>query len=101
MSFKRILHLLVILAIVLVGININVPTAKAEDVTLVIESWRTGDEAVWDKIIADFEAKNPGIKVKFQPTNPPDYNAALNAKLKSGTAGDLITCLLFDVGELL
>jgi raffinose/stachyose/melibiose transport system substrate-binding protein len=94
---KRLLRLFLVLAIVLLGVQMY--TAQAQQkVTLVIESWRTGDEAVWDQIIAAFKADNPDIDVKFQPTNPPDYNAALNAKLKSGTAGDLITCRPFDAG---
>ena len=71
--------------------------ASAEDTTLTIESWRTDDLAIWqDKIIPAFEAKNPGIKIKFSPTNPPEYDAALGAKLEAGSAGDLITCRPFD-----
>jgi raffinose/stachyose/melibiose transport system substrate-binding protein len=71
--------------------------AHAEDVTLTIESWRNDDLAIWkDKLIPAFEAKNPGIKVIFSPSAPTEYNAALNAKLESGSAGDLITCRPFD-----
>ena len=71
--------------------------ASAQDTTLTIESWRTDDLAIWqEKIIPAFEAKNPGIKVKFAPTAPTEYNAALNAKLDAGSAGDLITCRPFD-----
>jgi len=71
--------------------------AHAEDVTLTIESWRNDDLAIWkDKLIPAFEAKNPGIKVVFAPSAPTEYNAALNAKLESGSAGDLITCRPFD-----
>jgi raffinose/stachyose/melibiose transport system substrate-binding protein len=32
----------------------------------------------------------------FAPTAPTEYNAALNAKLDAGSAGDLITCRPFD-----
>lgn len=71
--------------------------AQAADVTLTIESWRNDDLPVWkDKIIPAFEAKHPGIKVVFAPTAPTEYNAALNAKLDAGSAGDLITCRPFD-----
>ena len=67
--------------------------AQAADVTLTVESWRNDDLAIWqEKIIPAFEAKNPGIKVVFAPTAPTEYNAALNAKLDAGSAGDLITC---------
>ncbi|QRM55958.1 ABC transporter substrate-binding protein [Sinorhizobium sp. BG8] len=72
--------------------------AHAADVTLTIESWRNDDLPIWqEKIIPAFEAKNPGIKVVFSPTAPTEYNAALNAKLDAGSAGDLITCRPFDV----
>jgi len=71
--------------------------AQAQDVTLTVESWRNDDLAIWqEKIIPAFEAKNPGIKVVFAPTAPTEYNAALNAKLDAGSAGDLITCRPFD-----
>lgn len=72
-------------------------TANAEDVTLTIESWRNDDLSIWqDKIIPAFEAQNPGIKVKFTPSAPAEYNAVLNSKLDAGSAGDLITCRPFD-----
>lgn len=72
-------------------------TAFAQDTTLTIESWRNDDLAIWqEKLIPAFEAKNPGIKVVFSPSAPTEYNAALNAKLDAGSAGDLITCRPFD-----
>ncbi len=71
-------------------------TAQAET-TLTIESWRNDDLALWqEKIIPAFEAQNPDIKIKFTPSAPAEYNAALNAKLDAGSAGDLITCRPFD-----
>ena len=75
----------------------SVGMASAEDVTLTIESWRNDDLKLWqDTIIPAFEAANPGIKVKFTPSAPAEYNAVLNAKLEAGSAGDLITCRPFD-----
>lgn len=72
-------------------------TAFAEDVTLVIESWRNDDITIWqDKIIPAFEAAHPGIKLKFTPSAPAEYNAVLNSKLDAGSAGDIITCRPFD-----
>ncbi|MGE3294826.1 MAG: ABC transporter substrate-binding protein, partial [Geminicoccaceae bacterium] len=59
--------------------------------------WRNDDLSIWqEKIIPAFEARNSDIKVKFQPTAPREYDAALRAKLDGGTAGDLITCRPFD-----
>ncbi len=64
---------------------------------LVIESWRNDDLEIWqDRIIPAFNKHHPEIKVTFAPTAPREYNAALNAKLEGGTAGDLITCRPFD-----
>ncbi|MEO1248843.1 MAG: ABC transporter substrate-binding protein [Pseudomonadota bacterium] len=72
-------------------------TAASAQVELTIESWRNDDLAIWqDQIIPAFEAQHPDIKVTFAPTAPTEYNAALNAKLEGGTAGDLITCRPFD-----
>ena len=71
--------------------------AYAEDVTLIIESWRNDDLTLWqDKIIPAFEAENPGIKLKFTPMAPTEYNSAINSKLEAGSAGDIITCRPFD-----
>lgn len=71
--------------------------ALAQDKTLTIESWRNDDLAIWqEKLIPAFEKANPGIKVTFSPSAPTEYNAALNAKLDAGSAGDLITCRPFD-----
>lgn len=69
----------------------------AQDATLTIESWRAEDQAIWDDVlIPAFEASHPGIQVDFAPTAPTEYNAALNARLDGGTAGDLIVCRPFD-----
>ncbi|MEJ6785706.1 ABC transporter substrate-binding protein [Aminobacter sp. Piv2-1] len=71
--------------------------ALAQDAALTIESWRNDDLAIWqEKLIPVFEKANPGIKVTFAPSAPTEYNAALNAKLDAGSAGDLITCRPFD-----
>ncbi|UWR79534.1 ABC transporter substrate-binding protein [Phaeobacter inhibens] len=81
----------------LLGSTVIGGVAAAEDVTLTIESWRNDDLALWqDKIIPAFEAANPGIKLKFTPSAPAEYNAVLNSKLDAGSAGDLITCRPFD-----
>ncbi|WP_102224565.1 ABC transporter substrate-binding protein [Acidimangrovimonas sediminis] len=72
-------------------------TAALADTTITIESWRNDDLTVWQqKIIPAFEKEHPDIKVKFVPSAPTEYNAALNSKLDAGTAGDLITCRPFD-----
>jgi raffinose/stachyose/melibiose transport system substrate-binding protein len=65
--------------------------------TLTIESWRNDDADVWNKqIIPAFNKQHPNIKVQFKADPPTEYNAALNARLAGGTAGDIITCRPFD-----
>ena len=76
------------------GLAVAGPAAAQE---LVIESWRNDDITIWQQVIIPaFNAQHPDITVRFQPTAPAEYNAALNAKLDGGTAGDLITCRPFD-----
>ncbi|TDL83503.1 carbohydrate ABC transporter substrate-binding protein [Palleronia sediminis] len=71
--------------------------ALAQEVTLTVESWRSEDQAIWnDTLIPAFEEKHPDINIEFTPTAPTEYNAALNARLEGGTAGDLVTCRSFD-----
>ncbi|MGB0844953.1 MAG: ABC transporter substrate-binding protein, partial [Alphaproteobacteria bacterium] len=84
---------ILLLAAGLMGISSSV----AAETTLTIESWRSDDLAIWNKtIIPAFEAAHPDIKLKFAPSAPREYDAALNARLEGGTAGDLITCRPFD-----
>ena len=71
--------------------------AAAQAGSLKIESWRNDDADIWNsKIIPAFNKHYPDIKVEFAPSAPADYDAALNARLDGGTAGDLITCRPFD-----
>ncbi|MEM9631543.1 MAG: ABC transporter substrate-binding protein [Pseudomonadota bacterium] len=84
-------------ALALAGTALTSTIAFAQAATLTIESWRNDDLTLWqEKIIPAFEAKHPGIKVKFSPSAPAEYNAVLNSKLDAGSAGDLITCRPFD-----
>lgn len=84
-------------ALLLGASALTATAAYAQDANLTIESWRNDDLAIWqEKLIPAFEAANPGIKVTFAPSAPTEYNAALNAKLAAGSAGDLITCRPFD-----
>lgn len=84
-------------AVLLTAILGAASTGWAATTVITIESWRSDDQAIWDeKIIPAFEKNNPEIDVQFKPTTPTEYNAALNARLAGGTAGDIITCRPFD-----
>jgi raffinose/stachyose/melibiose transport system substrate-binding protein len=81
----------------LAAIGISAMAAHASAGKLVIESWRNDDATIWkEQIIPAFQKAHPDIQVEFAPTAPKEYNAALNAKLQGGTAGDIITCRPFD-----
>ncbi len=70
----------------------------AAGTTLVLDSWRDDDWAVWEEtIIPAFEATHPGMRLQFRASAPTDYDAVLKERLAAGTAGDLITCRPFDV----
>jgi multiple sugar transport system substrate-binding protein len=49
-----------------------------------------GDIEVWQKVIADFEAANPAIKVEFEPVAYEEFYTKLNTQLASGSAPDVI-----------
>jgi raffinose/stachyose/melibiose transport system substrate-binding protein len=87
---------LVLLAIVPVAVLLGL--ARGQDKPkLTIESWRNDDLKIWQtQIIPAFNKKYPDIEVTFAPSAPTEYNAALDAKLQAGSAGDLITCRPFD-----
>jgi len=71
--------------------------ASAQAGTLVIESWRIDDRALWNTVlIPAFERSHPGIELKFAPSAPTAYDAGLAARLAAGTAGDLLSCRPFD-----
>ena len=79
------------------ALGISAMAVNASAGKLTIESWRNDDAAIWkEQIIPAFMKSHPDIQVEFAPTAPKEYNAALNAKLQGGTAGDIITCRPFD-----
>ena len=62
-----------------------------------VESWRNDDADIWNsQIIPAFNKKYPDIQVEFAPSAPTEYNAALNARLAGGAAGDVVACRPFD-----
>lgn len=97
MKKAPILFLIAALALVALFSFDSARPVRAQGGPLIIESWRNDDLTIWrDTIIPAFNAQYPDIQVEFQPSPPADYNALLNSRLESGTAGDLITCRPFD-----
>ena len=78
-----------------VGFTFIGETAHAGSLT--IESWRTDDAKIWNtKILPVFEKSHPNIHITFLPSKNVEYDETVKTKLKSKTAGDLITCRPFD-----
>jgi raffinose/stachyose/melibiose transport system substrate-binding protein len=65
------------------------PAPAGEAVSLTMGSWRVDDVAQLEAIIAEFNKTHPNITIKFDPTNPPDFNATLRTQLEGGTGPDL------------
>src|SRR5216117_1829369 len=65
--------------------NENTSSNNGEVVTLTMGSWRADDVDAMNKVLAAFTAAHPNIKVEFDPTNPPEYNAALQIQFEGGT----------------
>jgi raffinose/stachyose/melibiose transport system substrate-binding protein len=62
----------------------------AGKVTLTLGSWRVDDVESIGRLLKAFSKHNPNIVIKFNPTNPPDYNAVLRTRLSGGTGPDLM-----------
>jgi len=81
---------------------LSIVSVHAQDkVELIYGSWRTEDVEAWDKILAIFEAENPNIDVKFEPTLNTEYDAQMTAAVNAGTGPDVFACRPFDRALLL
>lgn len=65
------------------------PPSAPREVVLTLGSWRTDDVEQMNRILAQFTQAYPHITIKYVATNPPEYNAVLNAQLAGGSAPDL------------
>ena len=67
-------------------------TSKSgETVTINFMHWRPEDKEYFDKIIKDFEALNPNIKVNQNIIPSQDYPSVAQQKLIDGSSADLFT----------
>jgi raffinose/stachyose/melibiose transport system substrate-binding protein len=72
--------------------------AAQAKVQLTMGSWRADDVTQMTKLLDAFTQTHPNIAIKFDPTNPPDYNAALRLQLQSGIGPDLMYARSYDTG---
>jgi raffinose/stachyose/melibiose transport system substrate-binding protein len=77
----------------------NAADRAVENVVLTMGSWRTDDVAQMNKLLAAYKSVKPNVEIKFQPTNPPDYNATLRLQLDSGTGPDLMYARSYATGQ--
>lgn len=65
-------------------------TALAETTTLTFWSWRPEDRKAYQDLIADFERKNPDIKVNYVAFEPTGYPTVLSTALAGGKGPDVM-----------
>lgn len=63
--------------------------AAGEPVVLTFGNWRPDDVKQMEIILAEFNKEYPQIQIKFDPTDPPEYDAAVRTQMQSGTGADL------------
>ncbi len=74
-------------------------TKAPSAVTLTMGSWRADDVEQMNRVLAEYKKVAPDVTIRFQPTNPPDYNATLRLQLDSGTGPDLMYARSYAAGE--
>lgn len=72
-----------------------------EQVTVSMHSWRVEDKEGYAKLIAAFEAENPGIKIDFKPFKATEYNTILNTALQSDSGPDILQLRPYAAGRAL
>lgn len=70
------------------GLVAAVAPANAADLTF--WSWRQEDRAVYQDLIKDFTAQNPGTTVKFETFEVTAYNTILSTALAGGKGPDIV-----------
>lgn len=68
-------------------------------VELTLSSWRPDDTAAMNKLLDEYKKVAPNVTIKYQPINPPDYNATLRLQLDSGTGPDLTYARSYATGQ--
>lgn len=74
---------------------------RQERVVLTMGSWRTEDILPMNLFLERFQESHPHLRILFDPTIAPYYDAVLEAQLKAGTAPDLFYLRSFSKSRLL
>lgn len=94
---KRIISLVLVLILV-VSFAASCKKSGGDEIVLTMGSWRADDVAQIEALLAEYKRVS-GVTVKFEPTNPPDYNTTLRLQLESGTGPDLMYARSWNVGR--
>jgi raffinose/stachyose/melibiose transport system substrate-binding protein len=86
---KGFIGLFLMVLVLALSISCKKEGAAAGKAVLTMGSWRADDVAQVNTLLAEYSKIKPNVEIKFQPTNPPDYNATLRLQLDSGTGPDL------------
>lgn len=99
---KRLHVLLAMLLLLCVLLPLSAQGTKegaSDEVVLTMGSWRTDDVEQMNRLLDAYKNVAPDVTIKFQPTNPPDYNATLRLQLDSGTGPDLMYARSYAAGQ--
>lgn len=96
---KRMRRFALVLAVTLIWTLLSTLAVWAQTVELTLGSWRVDDVEQVQKLLDAFHKQHPNIRIKFTPTNPPDYNAVLRTQLTGGTGPDLMYVRSYKVGQ--
>ena len=80
----------IVLSVLLAAMLLVCGQASGAPVEMTMGSWRADDVAQMNNLLAEYKKIAPDVTIKFQPVNPPDYNATLRVQLESGTGPDLM-----------
>ena len=90
--------LVLMLATLLAILPIASLGASAEEVTLVMGSWRNTDAPMVEALLAKYKEVS-GVNIVFEPTVSSQYNATLRLQLDNGTGPDLFYSRSYATGE--
>ena len=99
---KRLYGFIVVLLLLSLALPLSAQGTKdmaGDSVTLTMGSWRTDDVEQMNRLLAEYKKVAPNVSIKFQPTNPPDYNATLRLQLDSKTGPDLMYARSYAAGQ--
>lgn len=89
MKSSFVLALTLLLTVVLSACGNSSDSSADGKVTISFLHWRGEDTQAFQKIIDQFEAKNPTIKVDMQTLTSDQYQSTAQAKLTDGSVGDV------------